>query len=83
MIEGYTCFLNTDKVSSTVETLKSIDSCLANKDLKESFFEMEDLLNKYNFEHGNFTTTYKETLDIIEEEISKIFNQNNNQRVMK
>jgi hypothetical protein len=72
MIEGYTCYLDTSKIDDTLETLKSIDSCLSNKDLKESFFEMEDLLNRLNFEHGNFTTTYKETLDIIENELSKI-----------
>ena len=72
MIEGYTCYLDTSKIEDTLETLKSIDSCLSNKDLKESFFEMEDLLNKLNFEHGNFSTTYKETLDTIENELSKI-----------
>ena len=72
MVEGYSCFLDTDKITSTVETLKSIDNCLSNKDLKDSFFEMEELLNKYNFEHGNFTTSYKDTLEIIEDEITKI-----------
>ena len=72
MVEGYTCYIDTDKITSTVETLKSIDSCLSNKDLKDSFFEVEELLNKYNFEHGNFTTSYKDILEMIEDEITKI-----------
>ena len=72
MKEAYTCYLDTSKIEDTLETIKSIDSCLSNKDLKDSFFEMEDLLNRLNFEHGNFTTTYKESLSIIEDEITKI-----------
>jgi len=72
MVEGYSCYLDTEKVQSTVETLKSIDTCLSNKDLNSSFYEMEDLLNKINFEHGNFSSTYKETLGIMEEEVKRI-----------
>ena len=72
MIGGNTCYLDNEKIMGSVETLQSIENCLNQKNLQGIFMDIEQMLKEWNFEHGNFLDTYKESIGMISNELIKV-----------
>lgn len=68
-MNGYTNYVDLDRIKGTTETLHSLDNCLNNKDLSENFQEIEEIIKKVNFEHDDCIKNYKEPISYIMDEL--------------
>ena len=78
MNNGNTCYLDNERIAGSVETLQSIDNCLHQKNLQSIFMDIEQMLKEWNFEHGNYLDTYKESIGMISNELLKVEQDINN-----
>ena len=74
---AYTVKLDIDKVVKSYETVTSIESCVANHDFHDYFFDMEDYIDEVNLKHGKCITGYQDRVYEIIESIDKIKNKLN------
>lgn len=68
----YTNNVNIESLQSSLETITSIDNCLKSVDLTNYFGEMEIILRKVNFEHGNCMVNYKKDINSIYEKLEEM-----------
>lgn len=71
-MKGYTCCIDLQELGRTVETLSSVGDCILNNNLINVFYDMDSLLKKESFEHGNCFSTFSDTFDYIEKEVDTI-----------
>ena len=72
MEKSHVYSIETEKLIDSVTTLSSIEDWLNTTDLSIIIIEIEQLLQKLNFEHGNCFLQYKKSLDDIIEDISDV-----------
>ena len=72
MKENYKCSIDLEKLKQSKELMCSLDSCISTKDFTSYFTDIEKEINNTNFEHGNCITNYKDDIDTILEEITKM-----------
>lgn len=65
MSKGYTGCIDLERISNSLETLSSIESCINNTDLTQYIEDIEKTINDTNFEHGNCIINYKDSIDSI------------------
>lgn len=65
MSKGYTGCIDLERISNSLETLSSIESCINNADLTQYIEDIEKTINDTNFEHGNCIINYKDSIDSI------------------
>ena len=65
MSKGYTGCIDLERISNSLETLSSIESCINNTDLTQYIEDIEKTINDINFEHGNCIINYKDSIDSI------------------
>ena len=53
MSKGYTGCIDLERISNSLETLSSIESCINNTDLTQYIEDIEKTITDTNFEHGN------------------------------
>lgn len=71
-MKEYTCCIDLKTLEKTVERLNSINNCIYNSNVSNIFYDMENLLKKENFEHGNCFSSYNQQFDYIKDEIENI-----------
>ena len=54
MANGYTCCIDVDRLTTSIETLSSIEGCLETRDLSGIFLEIESVIKDINFEHNSY-----------------------------
>lgn len=65
MSKGYTGCIDLERISNSLETLSSIESCINNTDLTQYIEDIEKTINDTNFEHENCIINYKDSIDSI------------------
>ena len=64
--------LDLEKLSGSLKVLEKANNSLNNMSLSNTILELDNDLNKINFEHGNCFKDYKEYLDSLISEIDKL-----------
>ena len=73
-MKGYTCCIDLKELGETVEALSSIDSCISNNSLINIFYDIDNVIKKENFEHGNCFSTFSNLFEYITSEI-EVYNK--------
>ena len=71
-MKGYTCCIDLHELGKTVEILSSVSDCILNNNLTNIFYDMDNMLKKISFEHGNCFSSFPNTFDYIEKEVDII-----------
>ncbi len=71
-MKGYTCCIDLKELGETVEALSSIDNCISDNSLVNIFYDMDNVIKKENFEHGNCFSTFSSLFEYIASEIDSI-----------
>lgn len=69
MAQGYTGCIDLERISTSLDTLTSVENCINNTDLTTYFEDIENLITTTNLEHGNCITSYKDSIDKLYEKL--------------
>ena len=62
MNDNYTCSIDTNKISNSINLLNSIKNIIYSNDIFDYIQDIEKYINDTNFEHGNCIDNYKEDI---------------------
>ncbi len=69
MAQGYTGCMDLERISTSLDTLTSVENCINNTDLTTYFEDIENLITTTNLEHGNYITSYKDSINKLYEKL--------------
>ena len=65
MNDNYTCSIDRNKLSNSINILVSINNIINSNDVFDYIQDIETYINEINFEHGNCIDNYKEDLNLL------------------
>ena len=74
MNDNYTCSIDGNKLTNSINILVSISNIINNNEIFEYIQDVETYINDINFEHGNCIDNYKDDINILYAKAEEIKN---------